>query len=174
MFGYFFPDIIYDSVYDIDYGALKEKNIKGIIFDIDNTLVSYKQENPTREVRALMDKLTACGFLVCFVSNNTKQRVDAFNGEFKFFSFADAKKPSARYVREALKAMGLPKENAVFIGDQLFTDVAAAKRAGIMAVLVNPIEPLESLFFKLKRFMEKPFIKIYYSRQNKRKIGDRQ
>ena len=166
MFGYFIPDIIFRSVYDIDFESLKkEKNIKGVIFDIDNTLVSYKQEKPTKNVCALMDKLTGDGFLVCFVSNNSKQRVDIFNDKFRFFSFPEAKKPFAGCIKKALEAMGIQKENAVLVGDQIFTDVAAAKKAKIMAILVTPIEPVETLFFKFKRFMEKPFIKRYYRRK---------
>ena len=169
MFGYFTPDFIFDSVYDIDFGALREKNIKGIIFDIDNTLVSYRQEKPTEKVFALMDKLTGEGFSICFVSNNTKERVDIFNDRFKFFTFADAGKPSVKPIRKALKAMELSGENAALIGDQLFTDIAAAKRAKMTAVLVNPIEPVENMFFRFKRFMEKPFIKRYYRKTAKSK-----
>ena len=167
MFGYFLPDIIYENVYEIDFDSLREKNIKGLIFDIDNTLVSYKQEKPTENVNALMAQLKSDGFIICFVSNNNKQRVDIFNGEFKYFSFPDAKKPFIRYIKEALKAMEISKENAVLIGDQLFTDVAAAKRAKITAILVTPIEPVETLFFRFKRLMEKPFIKRYYRRRKK-------
>ena len=169
MFGCFTPDIICESVYDIDFGALKEKNITGIIFDIDNTLVSYKQEKPTKEVSALMDKLTGEGFRVCFVSNNTKERVDIFNGGFKFFSFPKAGKPSVKYIKKALNAMKIAEKNAVLVGDQLFTDVAAARRAKITAILVKPIEPVENMFFRFKRFMEKPFIKRYYRKQKRNK-----
>ena len=161
MLGYFTPDIIYESVYDIDYGALKTKNIRALIFDIDNTLVSYRQDEPTERVRALLAGLKE-DFTLCFISNNTKQRVDTFNAEFGFLAFADAKKPFTRYIKEALAALGIKKENAALIGDQLFTDVAAAKKAKIAAILVTPIEPVETLFFKFKRLMEKPLIKRYF------------
>ena len=161
------PDYIFESVYDIDFGALKNKSIKGIIFDIDNTLVSYKQEKPTENVAALMNKLKSDGFSICFVSNNSRQRVEIFNGEFKFFSFPKARKPFTKYIRAALKAMDLPRENAVVIGDQLFTDVAAAKKAKVMAILVTPIEPVETLFFRFKRTLEKPIIKRYYKKSGK-------
>ena len=171
MLGYLMPDIIYKSVYDIDFNSLREKNINGIIFDIDNTLVSYKQEKPTENVNILMDRLKSAGFSICFVSNNSKERVDIFNGEFKYFSFPDAKKPFTRYIKEALKVMEISGQNAVLIGDQLFTDIAAAKKAKIMAILVTPIEPVETLFFKFKRFMEKPFIKRYYRRLKKKHGG---
>jgi len=168
MLGYFTPDIIYNNIYDIDFDSLKKKNIKGLIFDIDNTLVSYRQEKPTENVVALMGKLKAEGFDICFVSNNSKERVDLFNDEFKFFSFPDAGKPSVKYIREALKSINLTNGNAALIGDQLFTDVTAAKRAKMTAILVKPIEPVETAFFKFKRFMEKPFIRRYYRRLNKK------
>jgi hypothetical protein len=168
MLSYLTPDVILDDVYEIDFDKLRKRNIKGIIFDIDNTLVSYKQEKPTENVAALMEKLTGEGFKICFVSNNTKERVDIFNGGFEFFSFAAAKKPFVKYIIEAQKAMELPRENIALVGDQIFTDVAAAKRAKIMAVLVKPIEPVETLFFRFKRFLEKPLIKRYYRRLNKK------
>ena len=172
MFGWFMPDIIYRTVYDINFDSLKEKNIKGLIFDIDNTLVSYKQKKPNDKVKALLNKLKNDGFDICFVSNNNKQRVDIFNEEFKFFSYPNAKKPFTKYIKKAIKSMQISNKNAALIGDQLFTDIAAAKRVEITAVLVTPIEPVETLFFKFKRFMEKPFLKKYYRRLNKNYDGE--
>ncbi|MCL2813476.1 MAG: YqeG family HAD IIIA-type phosphatase [Oscillospiraceae bacterium] len=168
MFRYFTPDFIFDRIQDIDFDSLKKKNIKGLIFDIDNTLVSYRQERPTKEVSVLMDKLKTEGFEICFISNNSRQRVDVFNSDFNFFSYPEAKKPSVKFIKRALSAMDLKAKNAAFVGDQLFTDVMAAKRAKIMAILVTPIEPLETVFFRFKRFMEKPFIKRYYRKQRKK------
>ena len=167
MFNLFVPDIICGSVYDIDFDSLKKENITGLIFDIDNTLVSYKTEKPDGDVINLMNRLKESGFTVCFVSNNGKKRVDIFNVDFKYSSFPNAKKPSKKSMRGALDAMNLSGENVAVIGDQLFTDVAAARRVKAAAVLVTPIEPVKTIFFKFKRFMEKPFIKIYYRRLRK-------
>ena len=167
MSGYFIPDIIYNTVYDIDFEMLKKNNIKGLIFDIDNTLVSYQQKMPTENVIALLNKLKNDGFDICFISNNNKERVDLFNSEFKYCSFPNAGKPSIKYIKEALKAMNATVKNTAMIGDQIFTDVFAAKRIKIKSILVTPIEPVETLFFKFKRIMEKPFLKKYYKRLNK-------
>ena len=167
MLNCFIPDVILDNVYDIDFAMLKSKNIRGVIFDIDNTLVSYKQDRPTENVVILMNRLKSEGFDICFVSNNDKERVDIFNREFGFFSFPKAKKPFTKSIKSALKAMNLDRENTVIIGDQIFTDVAAGKKAKIMSILVTPIEPVETLFFKFKRVMEKSFIKRYYKRLKK-------
>jgi len=167
MFGYFIPDVIYNNIYDIDFDALKKNNITGLIFDIDNTLVSYRQETPTKNVAGLLNKLKSDGFDICFISNNSRERVELFNNEFKYFCFPKAKKPSVKYLKKALQAMNIAAENAAVIGDQLFTDVLAAKRIKITAILVAPIEPVETVFFKFKRIMEKPFLKKYYRRVKK-------
>jgi len=173
MFDFFMPDIIYESVYDIDFDSLKEKNIKGLIFDIDNTLVSYKQERPTESVVNLMRGLNEAGFAVCFVSNNTKQRVDIFNSGFNYSSVPAAGKPLKKSMKTALDTMRLNNTDVAVIGDQLFTDVIAAKRIKAVSILVTPIEPVETLFFKLKRLLEKPFIKRYYRRINKNSKNDK-
>lgn len=167
MFDCFMPDKIYGSVYEIDFDCLIKKNIKGLIFDIDNTLVSYKQPEPTAEVAALMRSLREKGFSVCFVSNNKKARVDLFNRELKFPAFAEAGKPLKKYMKRALEVMGVTGAQAAMIGDQLFTDVCAGKRVGALALFVTPIEPVENLFFKAKRMLEKPIIKKYRSMQKK-------
>ena len=168
MLGYFTPDYICAHIYEIDYGLLKKRNIKGLIFDIDNTLVSYRQKTPTKEVLGLMRRLKGEGFEICFVSNNTKPRVDVFNSEFNFFSYPNAKKPSSKYIKEALLDMDMKAGDAALIGDQLFTDIMAAKKCKLTAILVAPIEPVETAFFRFKRFMERPFIKRYYRRLAKK------
>jgi len=166
MFKRFMPDKIYDNVYEIDFDELKKKDIKGLIFDIDNTLVSYKQPEPTAQIAELMRSLREKGFKICFVSNNKKERVDLFNRDFKFPAFAEAGKPLKKYMKRALEAMGVPGEQAAIIGDQLFTDICAGKRMNMLALFVKPIEPVETLFFKTKRALEKPVIRRYWRLNN--------
>ena len=164
---YLTPDFIYNNIYDIDFDELKKNNIQGLIFDIDNTLVSYEQPEPTPKVVDLMNKLKSRDFSICFISNNNKQRVELFNRDFKFPSFYNAHKPSVKFFKEAMVKMNIKSENIAVIGDQLFTDVIAAKRMKMLSVLVNPIEPVESFFFKIKRLVEKPFIRRYYKKAKK-------
>jgi HAD superfamily phosphatase (TIGR01668 family) len=169
-YKYFMPDKIYNNVYEIDFDGLLEKGVKGLIFDIDNTLVSYRQPEPTAEVTELMRSLRDKGFSVCFVSNNKKERVDLFNQDFKFPAFAEAGKPLKKYMKRALEAMGAAGNQAAIIGDQLFTDVCAGKRMDMLALFVYPIEPVETLFFKAKRALEKPIIKKYRRLENAKKV----
>lgn len=161
MFKFFMPDKLYDDVYQIDFDEIAAKGIKGLIFDIDNTLVSYKQPSPTDEVVALLRDLQTKGFKLCFVSNNTTKRVELFNRELSLPAFSNAKKPLKKSMLSALDAMDVTPSQAAIIGDQLFTDVCAGKRVKLLALAVTPIEPVETLFFKLKRALEKPIIRKY-------------
>ena len=161
MFKFFMPYKLYDNVYQIEFDELAAKGIKGLIFDIDNTLVSYKQPTPTDEVIALLQSLREKGFKVCFVSNNTQERVELFNQELNLPAFANAKKPLKKSMISALEVMKISPTQAAIIGDQLFTDVCAGKRIKILTLAVAPIEPVETLFFKVKRALEKPIIKKY-------------
>ena len=161
--NWFMPDKIYDNVYQIDFDGLREKNIRCLIFDIDNTLVSYRQPEPTDDVIKLMRELSEKGFKICFVSNNNKPRVDLFNREFKFPAFAKARKPFKKSIKTALASMESEAGEAAIIGDQIFTDVWAGKRSGMFTIAVTPIEPVETLFFKFKRVLEKPVIKKYWA-----------
>jgi HAD superfamily phosphatase (TIGR01668 family) len=170
MFKYFMPDKIYNNVYGIDFDGLIKKGVKGLIFDIDNTLVSYRQPEPTAEVIRLMQSLREKGFSICFVSNNKKARVDLFNRDFKFPAFAEAGKPLKKYMKRALEAMGIKENQAAIIGDQLFTDICAGKRMNMLALFVYPIESVETLFFKAKRALEKPIIKRYRRLENAEKL----
>ena len=161
MFKFFMPDKLYDNVYQIDFDELSAKGIKGLVFDIDNTLVSYKQPSPTNEVIALLQSLQAKGFKVCFVSNNTQERVELFNQELNLPAFANARKPLKKSMLSALETMKVSPTQAAIIGDQLFTDVCVGKCVKALTLAVAPIEPVETLFFKVKRALEKPIIKKY-------------
>ena len=164
------PDKIYGSVYEIDFDGLTRKNITGLIFDIDNTLVSYRQPEPTARVIGLMRDLQGKGFKICFVSNNNKARVDIFNRGFRFPAFAGAGKPLKRCMKRALDAMGVPRGQAAIIGDQIFTDVWAGRRMGMLALYVEPIEPVQTLLFKAKRALEKPVKSRYWGMAEKEDI----
>ncbi|GHU37218.1 hypothetical protein FACS1894105_08920 [Clostridia bacterium] len=170
MFKRYLPHYLYDSVSEVDYASLRESGIKALIFDIDNTLVSYKTLSAPPGVTRFLRKLRSDGFSVGFVSNNKHERVDVFTKGLggEFYSHAKARKPSAKAIRKVIHAMGVTPSETALIGDQFFTDVIAARRAGLTAILVNPIESSETLFFKFKRMAERPFL---YKIRKKRK-GD--
>ncbi len=166
---YLIPDLIAPSVEAIPFDRFYREGIRLLIFDIDNTLVSYETPDPTCEVIELMGRLSAMGFRIAFVSNNTPERVERFNRPFSFPAFPDAHKPLRRAIAPVLKECRFSPSETLVIGDQLLTDVLAAKLHGIRAVTVPPVEKNESRFFRFKRRLEAPFVRAYWRRKKKKR-----
>ncbi len=157
------PDRIFESFREVTPELLKSMNIKALLLDIDNTLVTYDERVPTEEVNEWFDTMTSNGIKLAFVSNNSDpERVEKFNEGHGFFAVSRAGKPFAGGFRKALKSMGVDAACAASIGDQIFTDVWAARNVGAYAFLVPPIKDKTTLFFKVKRLLEKPLIKKYH------------
>lgn len=156
----FFPDEYVASTYIIDFEKLYEKGVRGLIFDIDNTLVPHGDPADQRAVD-LFERLKAIGFECCLISNNQEPRVRMFNEKIQVNYVYNAHKPSVKNYFKAMGIMGTDQSNTVFIGDQLFTDVWGAKRSGIHNILVKPIYPKEEIQIVLKRYLEKVVLHFY-------------
>ena len=139
--------------------------IKRLIFDIDNTLVPHGAPADKRAIE-LFERLKRIGFKCCLISNNQEPRVKMFNEKIQVDYVYDAHKPSTRNYRKAMEIMGTDTGSTIFIGDQLFTDVWGAKRAGIPNMLVKPIHPKEEIQIVLKRYLEK-IVLYFYKRSQK-------
>ena len=163
----FYPDDYVASTYVIDFEKLYKDGVRGLIFDIDNTLVPHGAPADERAIK-LFQRLKKIGFHCCLISNNKEPRVAKFNEPIQVDYVYDAHKPSTKNYRKAMKIMGTDTSNTVFIGDQLFTDVWGAKRSGIQSILVKPIHPKEEIQIVLKRFLEK--IVLYFYLKNKKKV----
>ncbi|MCI5900981.1 MAG: YqeG family HAD IIIA-type phosphatase [Blautia sp.] len=160
MFEMFFPDEYLDSTYEIDFEQLYKEGYRGLIFDIDNTLVPHGAPPDERAV-ALFDRLKKLGFRSCFLSNNKIERVASFNDVIGEQFIENAGKPAVKNYRRAMEMLGTDLSNTIFIGDQLFTDVWGAKRTGIRNILVKPIHPKEEIQIVLKRYLEKIVLHFY-------------
>lgn len=147
------------DVYTITPEALAELGVKGIVFDIDNTIAPYEVERPTEKMKAYFAELRDAGIKMAFVSNNQGNRVVTFNEGLGLFYVCKAGKPSPKGVRRCIEHFGLNNDEVIAVGDQIFTDCVAAHRAGIKFAMVKPIQPVESLFFRIKRFFERPFVR---------------
>ena len=158
---YFFPDLKYKNVNDIDVDALTKMGIKYVILDIDNTLVPYTSPKPDENALNFLNKLKSNGIEFCFVSNNHLQRINFFNEKIGAPAYPDAKKPLLFGINKAMNAFGATNENTALIGDQVFTDICGGKRAKILTILVNPIKEVDTLFFKFKRYFERKIILKY-------------
>lgn len=156
-----FPSEYYNTIFDIDYNKLKDEGYKGLMFDIDNTLVPFDVAHPTQEIIDLFIDLKEKGFKICLVSNNNQIRVFRFNELLKVFAVPKALKPMRRNLRKAMNLMGTDINNSALIGDQLFTDVWGGNRLGIKTILVKPINEKEEWITKIKRSTEKKIMKLY-------------
>lgn len=160
MFDKFFPDTYVASTYVIDFEELYKKGYRGLIFDIDNTLVPHGAPADER-AKKLFAKLKSLGFHCCLISNNQEPRVKMFNQDIQVDYVYNAHKPSTKNYKKAMEMMGTNQKNTLFIGDQLFTDVWGAKRTGIANILVKPIHPKEEIQIVLKRYLEKIVLYFY-------------
>jgi len=160
MFETFFPDEHMESTYVISFEKLYEEGYRGIIFDIDNTLVMHGAP-ANDQAKELFARLKNIGFDCCLLSNNKEPRVKMFNEEIGVHYIFDAHKPSTKNYEKAMELMKTEKTNTVFVGDQLFTDVWGAKRTGIRNILVEPINPKEEIQIVLKRKLEKIVLHFY-------------
>lgn len=165
MFERFFPDEYLDSAYAVDYEKLYQQGYRGVLFDIDNTLVPHGAPADKR-ARELFQRLKKLGFSCCLVSNNKKKRVEPFARAVGVKYIEMAAKPSRRGYQRAMERLGTNPGNTVFIGDQLFTDILGAKNAGLKNILVKPIHPKEEIQIVLKRYLEK-FVLHFYTKEEK-------
>lgn len=156
-----FPDMYVDAIYDIDLIALQQKGIKGLIFDIDNTLVPYDVATAHSDLVQWFQKVQSMGFKICLVSNNSKGRVVKFSESLHLPAIHNALKPMRRNFKRAMVIMGTEKTETAIIGDQIFTDVLGGNLINITTILVLPIQEKEAFVTKIKRGLEKKVLEFY-------------
>lgn len=151
-----------ESVYGFDFDGEMKKGLRGAIFDIDNTLVPHDVPADERS-RGFLSALSAKGLRLGIVSNNREPRVKAFAeacGGLDYVFLAG--KPSPEGYRKLCAKLGLSEKEVIFFGDQLFTDIWGANRAGIESVLVKPIDKSSDIpRIRFKRYLEKPILYLY-------------
>lgn len=166
----FYPDLYVSSAYKIDFQSYYDAGCRGIIFDIDNTLVCHGAPADERSIR-LFEKLKEMGFHILLLSNNKEPRVKMFNDAVHVQYIYKAGKPAKRGYLKAMEMMGTDCGSTMFVGDQLFTDVWGARNAGILALLVQPIDKKEEIQIVLKRYLER--IVLFFYRRKCQKEGKR-
>lgn len=162
----FYPKHYVSSAYMIPYAKLYEKGIRGVIFDVDNTLVPHDALADDR-AKALFGRFHRMGMETCLLSNNREPRVAAFAEEVGTKYIFKGNKPSRKGYIKAMNLMGTTTDSTIFVGDQLFTDIWGANRAGIESYLTKPIDPKEEIQIVLKRVPEK-MVLYFYGRERRR------
>jgi len=156
MIEVFVPKLIVQTIYDIPLSELYAQGIRGIITDLDNTLVSAKTELATKELVEWLNKVRDMGIDVVIVSNNNHSRVGTFSSPLNIPYIFSAKKPTQKAFKKAIEMLGLSPSQILMIGDQMMTDVFGGNKIGLHTVLVNSIAPHEEgLGTKINRRLEK-------------------
>ncbi|MFZ5989576.1 MAG: YqeG family HAD IIIA-type phosphatase [Bacillota bacterium] len=151
----FYPDLKVDKVQDIDLDFLIKKNIKGLILDIDNTLVPDHVEEADENALKWIEKVKKAGFKVCIVSNASQKRVIKFNEKIKVYAIHRASKPGSKSFLKAQRFMDIKPEQIAVIGDQIFTDIYGGNKLNMFTVLVRPIDSREFVVVRVKRVIER-------------------
>jgi uncharacterized protein len=154
----FLPNQHVKNIFEISAISLKEKGIKGIITDLDNTLVEWDREFATPKLIKWFEEMKANDILVTIVSNNNELRVRDFSVPLGIPYIHRARKPMGFAFNRALRQMGLRKEETVVIGDQLMTDVLGGNRSGFHTILVVPVAKTDGFFTKFNRQVEKQIL----------------
>lgn len=162
-----YPKEYLNSVKDISIELLNKNNIKGLILDVDNTLISLDKKMPAGIVEWVKN-IKANGIKICILSNSNKiDKVEAvaklIESPYIFFG----KKPLKSGFLRAQNILKLKAGNIAVVGDQIFTDVIGANRCGMFSILVKPIEEKDYLITKIKRPLEKMIIKSYQKKKLK-------
>ena len=149
-----------NSTYEIDFEKLYQEGYRGVIFDIDNTLVPHGAPADQRAI-LLFARLKKLGFRCMLLSNNKEPRVKGFNDAVNVKYIYKAGKPKPSGYRKAMEELETDVTNTIFVGDQIFTDICGANLAGIRTILVKPIHPKEEIQIVLKRIPEKLVLLCY-------------
>ena len=149
------PRLYVNSVHKIDLNALKQAGIKGIIVDLDNTLVPWNEDAEFPEAVEWLKIVTDAGMKVCIVSNNHPRRAKTLAGAFDIPFIWQAVKPRRRAFRKAITLMKLKQSQTAVVGDQVFTDILGGNRLGLYTILVRPLKKQEFFGTRMVRQIEK-------------------
>ncbi|WP_077327108.1 YqeG family HAD IIIA-type phosphatase [Virgibacillus siamensis] len=159
----FLPNEHVKSIFDVHPDVLRQKGIKGIITDLDNTLVAWDVRNATPEVIQWFQLMKENDIKVTIISNNKQERVKIFSQPLDTPFVFSARKPLSYAFKSAAKEMKLKKEEVVVIGDQLLTDVLGGNFAGFYTILVVPIVKTDGKLTRINRKLERRI--LHYMRK---------
>ena len=153
----FLPKIIVESVTEISPRFLRDRNIRLLMLDFDNTIVPYTTSKPTVEMSDWLKAMVQSEIAVCIVSNSKRDRVKVFCKAYNLPCITHAKKPFQKGIRECLSRFKMEPCECALAGDQIYTDTLGANSAGVTSILVKAIDN-HNIWLKLRHVAEMPFI----------------
>jgi hypothetical protein len=149
-------------LFDINVDSLYKAGIRGILFDLDNTIIPRNSDVFSAEVGSWLKEIRSRNFKVCIISNNNAKRVSKLAGELDLPAICYAIKPRRKPFRQALKLLGTCPEQTAVVGDQVFTDILGGNRLGMFTILVAPMNEKEFWATRLiNRQLEKYVLNLF-------------
>lgn len=162
-----YPDLYLDSVKNINPELLKKNNIKGLIIDVDNTLIDYDR-NLLEGVESWSKNIKEEGIRCIILSNSNKRdKVEKVAKTLEMPYILFAKKPMKSGFLRAAEIMNLNPEEVAAVGDQIFTDVIGANRCNMFSILVKQVAKKDLFITAVKRPIENFIIKRYLEKKGK-------
>lgn len=158
---YFMPNDYVQSVFQIDIEKLANSGFKGIITDLDNTLVGWDVKTPTKEIQEWFKKANDLGLTITIVSNNNEKRVSGFSKDLDVDFIFKARKPMGRAFKKAIQHMNIKPEETIVIGDQMLTDVLGGNNNGLYTIMVVPVKKTDGFLTRLNIIIERRLLNYF-------------
>ena len=171
MFQIFYPYEYAESVFALDYEKIFRAGYRGIIFDIDMTLVPHGADS-TKKVENLFKEIHNAGLKTFLLSNNDEDRVKSFAKNLDTPYIFNAEKPDTKNYLCAVEMMELQKNQVIFVGDQIFIDIYGANRSGLANILVKYVTEREEKNIGIRRNVEKIILKLYSWSNYQHRLGN--
>lgn len=149
------PDRFAPRLHDVPHEELEAAGIRGLIVDLDNTLLGFRETELGEEHLSWVTRARARGFRIVMVSNNFSERVNGLAAQLGVECIPNALKPLPFGFLRAKRRLGLRRREIAVVGDQLFTDVLGGKLCGLYTILTEPIESKDFAVTKFFRFFER-------------------
>jgi len=163
------PDVLLDRYGQITPEFLRERRVTLLLSDLDFTLAAKKTRHPDKPIKNWIAELKEEGITVMIVSNNRSgRRVTDFCAELGVPYQGHARKPSPQGLRAAMERAGADAAHTAMLGDKLLTDVLAAKRSGVLALMVEPVGGPVTVWQKVLHGLQRPFKAL--CREDRRKM----
>lgn len=152
------PNAYYEDIFKIDYNKLKKIGIKNLFFDIDNTIIPYKELDVDKKAIELFNKIKK-DFNIFLFSNSKGKRVKKISNQLGIGAYYLSMKPLKRNYKRIINIFD--KDECIFVGDQFMTDVLGAKRNKLKVIFVDRLKEYEPITTKFWRILEKHYLKKY-------------
>jgi len=151
------PLYVFRDITDISPGLMKQIGVKFLMLDLDNTIAAYSESSPADNIAKWAAEMKSCGIKLFVVSNSIRKgRVEAFAEALEIDYIKGARKPSPDGLQQVMDAEDFNKNESALVGDQVYTDVLAANRAGVVSIVVRPRQ-FTNPFLALRYALEAPF-----------------